>query len=117
MKVSHKRKVGLRKATCSKCDSPLELHRIGVHTYCLKCHARNMRETRPKHSELNELAKLKANARAYAHVYVKRGVIKKESCQVCGAKAQMHHDDYSKPTQVRWFCRAHHLDIHRKKAA
>lgn len=106
------RRVGRLKSHCSKCDGPLEAHRIGIHCYCLKCHAAYMRENRPKHSELPEQARLKANARAYAHVYVKRGVIKKEDCKVCGAPAQMHHTDYSKPTQVEWYCREHHLQIH-----
>lgn len=74
-----------------------------------------MRAHRPKHSELPEHARLKANARAYAHVYVKRGAIKKEPCKVCGSnQAQMHHVDYSKPTKVFWYCRQHHLQLHRQ---
>lgn len=73
-----------------------------------------MRLTRPKHSELSPEAKMKANARAYAHVYRDRGHIKKENCKECGSEeSQMHHEDYSKPTQVEWLCRPCHLSIHR----
>lgn len=107
------RKQGVRKNTCSKCDGPLEFHRIGVHAYCLACHAFYMRLHRPRHSELPDSARIKANARSYALVYLKRGMIKREGCEVCGGHAQMHHDDYSKPTAVRWFCRKHHLELHK----
>jgi hypothetical protein len=24
----------------------------------------------------------------------------------------MHHSDYDRPTDVRWLCRKHHLDVH-----
>jgi hypothetical protein len=115
-KRTHKqpKKVGVIKATCSICEGPLESHRIGVQCYCLSCHAAYMRANRPKHSELPEPARLKANARAYAHVNLKRGKIQKQPCQVCGSDhSQMHHTDYSKPTQVLWFCRDHHLQLHK----
>lgn len=110
------RKVGRYGHTCSRCQGPLEDHRIGRQSYCLKCHAWYMRCTRPKHSELAEPARKKANARAYAHVYRDRGVIRVEGCKVCGEKAQMHHTDYSKPLQVTWLCRKHHLELHRTSA-
>lgn len=28
-------------------------------------------------------------------------------CEVCGAKAHAHFDDYSKPLEVRWLCNEH----------
>src|SRR5262245_57418077 len=39
---------------------------------------------------------------------LKRGKIKRQPCEVCGSTAQMHHDDYSRPLEVRWLCRPHH---------
>lgn len=106
------RKVGVHKTTCSRCDGPLEpLRKNG---YCLKCHAERMRLTRPKHSELPEEARKRANARSYANVYLRRGKIQRKPCEVCGSKnSQMHHDNYDKPTVVRWFCREHHLQEHK----
>jgi len=44
---------------------------------------------------------------------VKSGKVKKEPCVVCGnVKSQGHHDDYSKPLQVKWLCQIHHADLH-----
>jgi len=37
-------------------------------------------------------------------------------CEKCGAiKVDAHHDDYSKPLEVRWLCRKHHLEHHGKQ--
>ena len=54
------------------------------------------------------------NARSYAHVYLKRGKLKKEPCQECGDLiSEMHHPDYSKPLKIIWLCRVCHLELHR----
>lgn len=39
---------------------------------------------------------------------IRDGKLKRQLCEVCGKKAQAHHDDYSKPLQVRWLCTHHH---------
>jgi len=36
----------------------------------------------------------------------------RETCQVCGAEAQAHHEDYSKPLDVLWLCPEHHAELH-----
>lgn len=37
----------------------------------------------------------------------------KEPCEMCGElKVHAHHDDYSKPLEVRWLCVHHHALIH-----
>lgn len=44
---------------------------------------------------------------------IRRGDLKKLSCEVCGsAKSQGHHEDYSKPLDVIWLCTRHHADRH-----
>ena len=40
----------------------------------------------------------------------------RKPCEVCGAiRVDAHHDDYSKPLDIRWLCRSHHLQHHRSK--
>ena len=70
-----------------------------------------MRAWRTEH-RLSGPARMKANARAYLHVYIKRGKVKKQPCLVCGALAEAHHTDYAKPLDVEWLCRDHRLQKH-----
>ena len=66
---------------------------------------RNTRRWRKAHPE-----------RARAHNAVARalrsGKLVKEPCEVCGAvRVHAHHDDYSKPLEVRWLCPLHHAAV------
>jgi hypothetical protein len=54
----------------------------------------------------------KYRAQKRARYALSRGYIERRGCEVCGAHAEMHHDDYSKPDEVRWLCRQHHKDAH-----
>lgn len=55
-------------------------------------------------------------ARDKVHQAIAKGLLKREGCEICGATAEAHHDDYSKPLDVRWLCRAHHAEHHRRIA-
>lgn len=45
---------------------------------------------------------------------VRRGVLTRQPCEVCGnPKSQAHHGDYSKPLDVRWLCSKHHAGWHK----
>lgn len=44
------------------------------------------------------------------------GKLTKQPCEKCGAEAQAHHPDYSKPLEIMWLCRKHHLEEHGKEA-
>lgn len=41
------------------------------------------------------------------------GKLDRQPCEVCGERAQAHHDDYSKPLDVRWLCPTHHAEWHK----
>jgi hypothetical protein len=57
-------------------------------------------------------------ARAAVGNAVKDGRIKKQPCETCGTieGVEAHHDDYSKPLDVRWLCFAHHCQTHGRQA-
>lgn len=43
---------------------------------------------------------------------IQLGRITKEVCEVCGsADTQGHHDDYTKPFEVKWLCQQHHCEL------
>lgn len=104
------------KTTCSKCNGDLEQNRIGVSRYCLSCANAVARATRKRHSELNPIQRMKANCRSYLNVYIRRGKIIPQPCEICNStiNIEAHHDDYTKPLDVKWLCRQHHLDHHNK---
>jgi len=80
---------------------------------CLACHSKYLREWRKIHP-LTPIERHKMNCRKYTHMYLKRGKLNRGPCEVpgCDRPAQMHHEDYDKPLEVRWFCRQHHLGWH-----
>lgn len=54
----------------------------------------------------------KIEARLEATKAIKRGDVIRQPCEECGSDAQGHHDDYSKPLELRWLCRVHHDALH-----
>ena len=40
----------------------------------------------------------------------------RQPCEKCGEYGEAHHHDYSKPLDVIWLCRRHHMELHRKHA-
>ncbi len=52
----------------------------------------------------NKEARFKARARRKADYAVVSGKIKKEPCEVCKSKAQIHLMDFNKPFEITWMC-------------
>lgn len=64
-----------------------------------KRHTQRFRRLNPEKYKAHQIA---GNA-------VRSGKLIRQPCGVCGEpKSEKHHDDYSKPLEVRWLCRTHH---------
>jgi len=102
------------------------------YTYCRTCHrirgrlwlekkreqnpqysrdqARKFRETHPNYnSDWMQDNKVIHPLKTKAHNIANRANLTRQPCEVCGdPNTYMHHDDYSKPLEVRWLCPKHH---------
>jgi hypothetical protein len=60
---------------------------------------------------------LKENVRTQVYKAIKSGRLVRGSCEVAGCEitTEAHHNDYSKPFEVRWLCKQHHEDVHHKE--
>ena len=61
----------------------------------------------------------KNKARNAVYHAVAKGRLSRGPCEVCGATKGVHghHDDYSKPLDVRWLCHTHHVELHARERA
>ena len=58
----------------------------------------------------------KAKAMAKISYNIRIGALTRQPCEKCKTtnNVHAHHDDYSKPLDVRWLCAQHHRDWHAK---
>lgn len=58
--------------------------------------------------------KERQRAEARARGALRRGDLVALHCEVpgCLSEPHMHHEDYSRPLEVRWLCPQHHYDVH-----
>jgi len=62
-------------------------------------------------SRYRELFPEKNAARNAVHAAIQRGDMVRRPCDQCGnPKSEAHHPDYSKPLEVVWLCRPHHIE-------
>lgn len=119
-----------RKDECSRCGGIKENVEVG---YCFECKRITERERRLKYKEAPEFVikerekintrykddidfRLKKLVRSSTNRYIRLGLLIKQPCEICGAeKVDAHHDDYSKPLDVRWLCRFHHAEHHKNE--
>ena len=57
----------------------------------------------------------------FAHKQVAKALrkgllVRPDKCTVCNLKRRVesHHEDYAKPLEILWVCKACHVSIHRK---
>ena len=69
--------------------------------------------------QLRELEKERADKNYARHAVrhaVKVGKLIQEPCYCGETKVEAHHSDYSKPLDVIWVCKKHHIELdHMKK--
>lgn len=59
---------------------------------------------------------LKKAARAKIRHLISDGRLIRMPCEVCGEiKSQAHHEDYSRPLDVKWLCQKHHMEEHKNE--
>jgi len=58
----------------------------------------------------------KRKAQADVFVALRNKTIKKQHCEICGCeKVEAHHEDYSKPLEINWLCKKHHIEADKKR--
>jgi|GWRWMinimDraft_13_1066021.scaffolds.fasta_scaffold01635_5 hypothetical protein len=96
--------------------------KTGCSSYCRSCKQKKDK-TYTKNNLYTEKKKiLKAKWRsdfperkkAHLEIYyaLKKGLLFKQPCFMCGEKAEAHHPDYSRPLDVIWLCPPHHRQAH-----
>jgi hypothetical protein len=100
---------GIRSNLCSGCNSIKEL---ATKRYCRKCNAEYTREWRKTHP-LTEEQRFKANTRRKTNIYIARGNLIRQPCEICqSSDVQAHHEDYKDAYNVHWLCAKCHRDHH-----
>lgn len=100
------------------CDRPHEAHGLCHRHYKAKRRRDNpkvkeaRKEERKKYRQKPE-NKLKAKCHNTLNRAILKGEIKRQPCEICNEpNAEGHHDDYTKPLEVKWLCEEHHREYH-----
>lgn len=97
------------KPTCSNCGRDKE-DNYKKDAYCRSCRLLKRKLRKPF---MSDEQKFKEASRRLTRLAIKRGVLIKQPCEVCGeVNVDAHHDDYEKPLEIRWLCKNHHREYH-----
>lgn len=67
----------------------------------------------PRKSEWAKRNREKTRAHYAVHRALKSGELVRQPCAVCSSPdSESHHPDYSRPLEVVWLCRPHHVAVH-----
>lgn len=74
----------------------------------------------------NIFSSVKKRAHHIVERAIEKNILIQNPCEVCNAdgvmadgrrEVQAHHDDYSRPLDVRWLCQQHHHEWHKENKA
>lgn len=99
--------------SCTKNDSTTNRNR-NIEHYREYDRKRGNRQPSGYLKEYRQKFPIKYRATGIVNNAIRDNKLFKEPCEICGdKKSHAHHDDYSKPLNVRWLCAAHHKQWHR----
>jgi hypothetical protein len=124
-----KRKIGIANngnfyGTCDYCGKQyhtIKSHysRSRRHFCCTDCHSGYRKNIIPKEEHARfgkgmsqEERGKRIKARSSLNHYLRDNHLDRKPCEICGEIAEAHHDDYSKPLDVKWLCFSHHRQHH-----
>jgi hypothetical protein len=110
---------------CPKCGGKRHAIKNGLENgrqqYRASCRACDGRRHRSPEKSVSSVRAWEARnpEKKAAHLVVskalRRGLLHRSPCERCGAcKVDAHHEDYAKPLEVTWLCRACHKQRHRE---
>lgn len=112
-------------AECDYCHhnfetTPSAFAKKNRHFCSMGCYSKFRAELLPKEEQFaygtgysEEERKKRRKARSELNHFLRDKHIEQKPCEVCGARAEAHHDDYNKPLVVRWLCLKHHREWHK----
>jgi len=100
---------------CYECANYMERKRYAERRKDFDCILEDRKRTNER-CKFDPVFRLKKNVRMLTFKAIKCGLLVRKPCEVCSEeKVDAHHDDYTKPLDVRWLCRKHHNEHHRRE--
>jgi len=111
----HPRMADGRLGKCKACTKT-DVRRWYWSTRPARAEYERSRANLPHRRALSRKNRQKSEARIAVNNAIRDGRLVRQPCQVCGvtARVEAHHDDYSRPLDVRWLCFTHHCEVHGK---
>ena len=130
LSVETRRKIGIANdgnffGKCDYCGSKYHTRKSHYakskrHFCCRDCYSKYRSEFLPKEEQPSfgtghntSERENRRKAREIFNHYIRDKQIQRKPCEICGEKAEAHHDDYNKPLDVRWLCLKHHREWHK----
>lgn len=100
--------IGHREALIARSRQYSDGHREEEREWSRAARVRHCLRVREYHAHWARENREKRHAHRAVLRAVANGTLTRKGCEVCGAYALAHHDDYPKPLDVRWLCPKHH---------